>query len=136
MDVTQTQVNSLIEDIAYLEHEADALKYVIENVPYSQKPPAGRSIIETLLFLDHAQQEYYRKVIEDVFQSTRPINLNSYTDPEETFEVDKDDSKDVQKVLYKERKVRSLFIRFCQRDGKSGEEGSERNCGPGLNLSE
>lgn len=110
MDITQSQVDSLVEDVAYLEHEADALKYVIENVPYTKEPPAGRSIVETLLFLDHAQQEYYRKVIEDVFKSTRPINLNSYVDPKETFDPEEDDKKDVQKVLYKISKHRAALL--------------------------
>ena len=87
--ITNEQILSLVNDVAYLEHEAEALKYVIDTVPYMEKPAKnGSSIVETLLFLDHAQQEYFRKVIESTLFNNRPINLNSYLEPAETFEMD------------------------------------------------
>jgi hypothetical protein len=110
MDIKQSQIDSLIDDVAYLEHEAEALKYVIDSVPYNETPPGGRSIVEILMFLDHAQQYYYRKVIEDAFKSLRPINLNAYTDPTETFEPNPDLAKDIQKVLYKISKHRVALL--------------------------
>jgi hypothetical protein len=114
MEVKQSQIDSLIDDVAYLEHEAEALKYVIDSVPYDQTPPGGRSIAEILMFLDHAQQSYYRKVIEDAFKSVRPINLNGYIDPEETFEVDEELSKDIQKLLYKISKHRVALLNLIK----------------------
>ncbi|MEX0723989.1 MAG: hypothetical protein WD357_03190 [Gracilimonas sp.] len=114
MEVKQSQIDSLIDDVAYLEHEAEALKYVIDSVPYDQAPPEGRSIAEILMFLDHAQQSYYRKVIEDAFKSVRPINLNTYIDPEETFEKDEELSKDIQKLLYKISKHRVALLNLIK----------------------
>ena len=114
MDIKQSQIDSLIDDVAYLEHEAEALKYVIDSVPYDETPPGGRSIAEILLFLDHAQQNYYREVIEDAFKSVRPINLNAYADPEETFEVDDDLVKDIQKLLYKISKHRVAILNLIK----------------------
>lgn len=114
MDIKQSQVDKLIDDVSYLEHEAEALKYVIDSVPHQEKPPTGRSIVGTLLFLDHAQQEYYRPVIEDAFKSVRPINLNSYTDPDETFQLDEDRAKNIQKVLYKIAKHRVAIKKILE----------------------
>ncbi len=113
--ITNEQILSLVNDVAYLEHEAEALKYVIDTVPYMEKPAKnGSSIVETLLFLDHAQQEYFRKVIESTLYNNRPINLNSYLDPEETFEMDNDKAKDVQKILYKIAKHRAAIIMMIE----------------------
>ncbi|MEX0843682.1 MAG: hypothetical protein WD022_00300 [Balneolaceae bacterium] len=106
MDIKQSQIDSLLDDVSYLEHEAEALKYVIDSVPYDESPPEGRSIAEILMYLDHAQQNYYRKVIEDAIKSVRPLNLNTYTDPEESFEMDEEVANDIQKLLYKISKHR------------------------------
>ena len=114
MDIKQSQIDSLIDDVAYLEHEAEALKYVIDSVPYDETPPGGRSISEILMFLDHAQQSYYRKVIEDAYKSVRPINLNAYIEPEETFETDEELSKDIQKLLYKLSKHRVALLNLIK----------------------
>lgn len=114
MEVKQSQVDSLIDDISYLEHEADALKYVIDSVPYDEAPENGRSISEILMYLDHAQQNYYRKVIEDAYKNIRPINLNAYSKPEETFEVDKELAKNVQKLLYKISKHRVALLKLVE----------------------
>jgi len=114
MDIKQSQIDTLVDDVAYLEHEAEALKYVIDAVPYDETPPEGRSIAEILMFLDHAQQNYYRKVIEDAFKSARPINLNAYVEPEETFEKDEDLAKDIQKLLYKISKHRVALLNLIK----------------------
>lgn len=114
MDIKQSQIDLLIDDVAYLEHEAEALKYVIDSVPYNEAPEGGRSISEILMFLDHAQQSYYRRVIEDAFKSVRPINLNAYTDPEEGFEPDEDLGKDIQKLLYKISKHRVALLNLIR----------------------
>lgn len=106
MDIKQSQIDALLDDVSYLEHEAEALKYVIDSVPYNEAPPEGRSIAEILMYLDHSQQNYYRKVIEDVVNSVRPINLNAYINPDETFEFDEELGENIQKLLYKISKHR------------------------------
>lgn len=114
MEIKQSQIDSLINDVAYLEHEAEALKYVIESVPYNQTPTGGRSIAEILHFLDHAQQKYYRPVIEDTFKNNRPINLNSYIKPSESYERDDDLLQDIQKLLYKLSKHRVALLNLIK----------------------
>jgi hypothetical protein len=114
MEIKQSQIDSLINDVAYLEHEAEALKYVIESVPYNKAPKGGRSIAEILHFLDHAQQKYYRPIIEDTFRNNRPINLNSYTKPSESYERDEELIKDIQKLLYKISKHRVALLNLVK----------------------
>lgn len=114
MEIKQSQIDSLINDVAYLEHEAEALKYVIESVPYNKAPEGGRSIAEILHFIDHAQQQYYRPVIEDTYKNNRPINLNSYTKPSENYERDEDLIRDVQKLLYKISKHRVALLNLIK----------------------
>lgn len=114
MEIKQSQVDSLLDDIAYLEHEAEALKYVIDSVPYDETPPGGRSIAEILLFLDHSQQNYYRPIIEDSIKNSRPINLNAYEKPEDTFVADKELLSDIQKLLYKISKHRVALINLVK----------------------
>lgn len=114
MEIKQSQIDSLIDDVAYLEHEAEALKYVIESVPYTEAPPERRSIAEILMFIDHAQQHYYRKVIEDSYKSVRPINLNAYADPKDTFEKNEEFEKNIQKLLYKISKHRVALINLIK----------------------
>ncbi|MDZ7806902.1 MAG: hypothetical protein U5K71_07285 [Gracilimonas sp.] len=114
MEIKQSQIDSLINDVAYLEHEAEALKYVIDSVPYDEAPSNGKSIAETLHFIDHAQQQYYRRVIEDTFKNNRPINLNSYTKPSESYERDEELLKDIQKLLYKISKHRVALLNLTK----------------------
>ncbi|MEX0608328.1 MAG: hypothetical protein WD016_12555 [Balneolaceae bacterium] len=114
MEIKQSQVDNLIDDVAYLQHETEALKYVIDSVPYGEKPPTGLSIVETLMFVDHAQQTYYREIVEEAFKSVRPINLNAYANPKETFEADEEKAKDIQKVLYKISKHRVALLNLLK----------------------
>jgi len=113
--ITNEQISNLVTEVAYLEHEAEALKYVIDTVPYSKKNAStGTSIIETLLYLDHAQQDYYRKIIEQTLFENRPTNLNTFSDPKTTFELDEEKAKDVQKVLSKIAKHRAAIIMMIE----------------------
>lgn len=114
MEIKQSQIDSLINDVAYLEHEAEALKYVIESVPYNKAPQKGKSIAEILQFIDHAQQNYYRPVIEDTFKNNRPINLNSYIKPSDSYERDDELLKDIQKLLYKISKHRVALLNLIK----------------------
>src|SRR5699024_11510271 len=98
--ISQDEVNQLIEDAAYLQDEADALQYVIEEVPYDQSPPDQPSIAEMLLLVDHAQTSYYRPVSEETLSSDRPTHLDDFTHFEENFSLD-DEEVDIQKILRK-----------------------------------
>ncbi|MEO1023223.1 MAG: hypothetical protein AAFW89_11830 [Bacteroidota bacterium] len=117
MDLNQAQVKELLGDLSYLEHEAEALKYVIDTIPYTETPPTGRSVQDTLLFLDHLQHNYYRQIIEESFKSVRPINLNSYTKPEDSFEPELEDGEGIQDVLFKIGKHRAGMLNLLQSFG-------------------
>lgn len=109
-EITQEQLDTLVEDAAYLEDEAEALKYVIENVPYNETPPDGKSIAEMLLMIDHAQLNYYRPILEEAFKNPRPTRLEDFDHYRDTFELDEEKLKDIQKLLSKIAKHRAGVV--------------------------
>lgn len=109
-EITQEQLDTLVEDAAYLEDEAEALKYVIENVPYTESPPEGMSIAEMLLLIDHAQLSYYRPILEKAFKSPRPTRLSDFDHFRDTFEVDEEKLENIQKLLTKLAKHRAGVV--------------------------
>ncbi len=108
-EVTQEQLEQLIDDVSYLADEAEALQYVIDRVPHSENPPEGRSIYSTLKLIDHAQTKYYRPIIEQIFSENRLLDLSDYESYEDTFELE-DVEKDVQKTLRKIAKHRAALL--------------------------
>lgn len=114
-DISQEQLDQLVDDASYLQDEAEALQYVIENVPYKESPPGGQSIAEMLLLIDHAQLSYYRPILEEIIKSSRPINLNRFEDYRDTFEPDEDKLNDIQKILSKIAKHRAGLINAIRR---------------------
>lgn len=114
-EISQEEVNGLIEDASYLQDEAEALQYVIDTIPYAESPPGGQSIAEMLLLIDHAQLSYYRPIIEDACENPRPTHLKNYPDFRETFEADEDKIKDVQKILRKIAKHRAGLVNYINK---------------------
>lgn len=108
--ISQDDLNRLIEDATYLQDEAEAMQYVIDDVPYDESPPEGRSIAEMLLLIDHAQLSYYRPILEEAVDSPRPTHLENYTHFRETFDPDEDKLKDVQNILKKLAKHRAGVV--------------------------
>ncbi len=62
-EISQEQLDQLIDDASYLQDEAEAMQYVIDTVPYTESPPEGRSIAEMLLLICSTivLQTYFRK---------------------------------------------------------------------------
>lgn len=115
-EVTQAQYEELMEDAVYLQDEAEALKYVIDSVPYTEKTPEGKSIYGMLRFIDHSQKNYYRPIIEKVFSENRLIKLSDFESAENSFEAKSDDEeKDIQKVLNKIVKHRAALINIFKK---------------------
>lgn len=109
-EISQDELDRLVEDASYLQDEAEAMQYVIGSVPYSEAPPEGRSISEMLLLIDHAQLFYYRPIIEDVVNSSRPTHLDNYTHFKEDFEKNEEKFENVQKILQKIAKHRAGLV--------------------------
>ncbi|MFO7846894.1 MAG: hypothetical protein R6V27_10055 [Balneolaceae bacterium] len=108
-EVTQEEYKALLEDAQYLQDEAEALMYIVDQVPYTEVPSGGLSIIQMLALIDHAQQNYYRPLIEKTFSSPRVLQLKNFDTYDETFEFDEDE-KDVQKILRKLSKHRAAIV--------------------------
>jgi hypothetical protein len=113
-EISQEDLDQLIDDASYLQDEAEAMQYVIDNVPYTKAPPEGRSIAEMLLLIDHAQLSYYRPILEEAIDNPRPTHLDNYTDFRETFEVDEEKMNNIQKILRKIAKHRAGLVNAIQ----------------------
>lgn len=109
-EVTQDKVDQLLNDAAYLQDEAEALKYVIEEVPYDESPPGKQSIVEMLLIIDHAQLSYFRPILEDAVEDPRPTHLENYEHYEDSFVLDEEKTSNIQKVLSKIVKHRAGLV--------------------------
>jgi hypothetical protein len=109
-EISQEQLNQLIEDATYLQDEAEALKYVIDEVPYDESPPGGHSIAEMLLLVDHAQLSYYRPILKQAVNNPRPTHVDDFTHFEESFEPDEEKMADIQKLLSKLSKHRAGVV--------------------------
>jgi|AntRauTorcE11897_2_1112592.scaffolds.fasta_scaffold06986_2 hypothetical protein len=109
-EISQEQIDQLIEDARYLQSEAEALKYVIDEVPYNTPPPEGRSIAETLLLLDHAQLSYFRPIFKKAVENPRPTYIDDFDHFEESFEADEEKLENIQKLLSKLSKHRAGVV--------------------------
>ena len=109
-EISQEELDNLVDDASYLQDEAEAMQYVIDNVPYTKAPPEGRSIAEMLLLIDHAQLSYYRPILEEAVESSRPTHLDNFTHFRESFEADEEKMKDIQKMLRKIAKHRAGLV--------------------------
>ncbi len=117
--VSQQQVDNLLDDAAYLQSEAEALRYVIEQVPYGDEPPEGKSIYSMLSLIDHAQIDYYRPLFEKIFSENRLIKLSGVEHFDATFEISSDghEKKDlnVDKLLKNIIKHRAGILTFLRK---------------------
>jgi hypothetical protein len=110
MAVSQEELDRLVEDAAYMQNEAEALKYVIDEVPWQQNLPDQRSITEILLFIDHAQRYYFRSSLEEAVNSRRLVYIDTLSDFEKTFDADKKKIGNIQILLNDVAKHRAGVI--------------------------
>lgn len=104
-------LSSLIDDVSYLQDEAEALKYLIDNVPYDENPPEGYSILNMLRLIDHAQHHYFRPIIEKVLSENRIQKLNDFEHYRDTFTTEEtEEPYDIQRVLNKIVKHRAALL--------------------------
>jgi len=113
-EVTQEQFKHLLDDVTYLQDEAEALKYVIDQVPYSETPPDQMSILDMLRYLDFLQVHYFRPALEEVFRETRVITLSPLSATADDFrsanESTDEEATNVFRVLHKIVKHRAALI--------------------------
>lgn len=123
-EVSEKKLENFIEDAHYLVDEAEALQYVIESVPYAETPAGGMSICNKLRLINHAQNSYYKPVIERVFSENRTIRLASLEHYAETFESEPDEEANVGKVLQRMIKHRAALLNIIRQMPKMSWERS------------
>lgn len=113
--VSKVKLQNFIDDATYLVDEAEALKYVIDSVPFAVTPAGGMSIFNKLRLIDHAQNTYYKPIIQSVFSENRTIKLQSTTHYTETFELESDEEANVAKVLQRIIKYRAALLNIIEK---------------------
>lgn len=113
--INQDLIDHLFDDVSYLEAEAEALKYLIDTIPYDEKPPQGQSIKDMLKLIDFAQHHYFRPIIERVLFENRIIKLSDYKYFTDSFSENGNDEVDVDKVLNKLIKHRVALLTIIEK---------------------
>lgn len=113
-------MKELCDDVAYLQDEAEALKYLIDRVPYDEQPPEGYSIIEMLRLIDYSQHHYYRPAIEKVVSENRMVHLKQFNEAESEFDAlleteSENEPADIQSVLNKIIKHRAALVNVIEK---------------------
>ncbi len=116
-EISQGQLNEILQDATYIGDEAEALRYVIDTVPYDQAIPGNSSILEKLLLLDHLQLNFFRPVFERVeSEPGQPVRTGDLAVISQTFEIGEDAGPfDIQKVLGKLSKHRAALVSILKR---------------------
>jgi len=114
-NISQQELDNLIEDVRYFEDEITALQYVIEEIPYAENTPSQSSIAEMLLKLDHGQKYYYKPILEKAAQKEKPfIDARRLGNYEDSFEFNESDIKNIQERLQKIVKHRASLVNAMQ----------------------
>ncbi|MEX2411175.1 MAG: hypothetical protein WD607_07345 [Candidatus Paceibacterota bacterium] len=111
----QSLIGRLYDDVSYLEAEAEALKYLIDTIPYDEKPPQGQSIKDMLRLIDFAQHYYYRPILEKVLIENHITKLADFKHFTESFSDHENDEADIQKVLNKLIKHRVALLTIIEK---------------------
>lgn len=83
---SESRLHQLLDDASYLSDELEALKFVIEAIPYREKPVGKSSILEMIALIDHTQENIYRPLFEQAAQHKK---IQRTAEPEFTFQQDK-----------------------------------------------
>src|SRR5699024_1760394 len=108
--ITQEQVDRLIEDVSYMQDEAEALKYVIDFIPYGKQPLEGQSIAEILTFIDSVQKFYYQYYLQKAVEKQPLSRIDRLDQFIETFDVAEKNAEDIQSLLDRLAKHRIKLI--------------------------
>lgn len=113
MDFNKKNLEYVLEDASYLQDEIEALKYVIHDVPFDEKPGGEESIIEMIAMIDHAQLQFYRPILEEIRSSSRPNFSKINPDFRKTFKFEIKEDESVEKTLDRIIKHRAALINIA-----------------------
>ncbi|HKJ47128.1 MAG TPA: hypothetical protein VJ991_14945 [Balneolales bacterium] len=113
MEFNKQNLEYLIEDATYLQDEIEALKYVIHDIPFDEKPGDEDSIIEMIALIDHAQLTYYRPILETFRSAKNPNFSNIKPDFRRSFQFGLSEELTVDKVLNKIIKHRAALLNIA-----------------------
>lgn len=113
MEFNKENLEHLREDAAYLQDEIEALKYVIHNVPFDEKPGGTESILEMVALIDHAQVVYYRPVLEQYKSKSDSDLVDIKRNFDQSFKLELKEGDTVETVLNRIIKHRAALLNLA-----------------------
>lgn len=98
-EITRDSCDQIIQDLSYVQDEAEALEYVIETVPYDQESAEGHSIFDLLYCIDYLQVAYYKPLLNKVADPRRELVAEPLPDTLISDLPEKSGSKDIIALL-------------------------------------
>lgn len=92
-------MEDLLEDIAYLQAEAQALRSVIDEVPSERRPSGKPSIADKLALIDYLQRSYYGDTLQRTFDEESPPVVRERKEAEASYTPGQEQPEEVQKIL-------------------------------------
>lgn len=115
MEFNKEQISDILIQAATLLDEVEALKYSIHDVNFEKKPSDSEpAIVEIIALVDHAQEEYFRPIIESMLQKhrKRSSNLRHFS---QTFTYERDPEKTTEDIMNRVIKHRAALINYLER---------------------
>lgn len=88
-----------MEDIAYLQDEAEALRAVIDSVPSERRPSGEPSIADKLALIDHVQRSYYGSSLQKAVNEKSPPEVPEREEVDALFSQQEEQPDDVGNIL-------------------------------------
>lgn len=98
-EIAGEQVEKLLEDIAYLRDEAEALRAVIDSVPSNRRPSGKPSIADKLALIDHVQRSYYGSSLQKAVKKESSPEVREREEVDASFSQQEEQTDDVRNIL-------------------------------------
>jgi hypothetical protein len=115
MDFSKDDISAVIRQAGVLQDEIEALKYSVNSVPFEEKLTSNDvSLIEMVALIDHAQETYYKPLVENLRKKERSLvtRQEHFTS---TFVYEPDPEKTVEEVLNRVIKHRAAFLSYLEK---------------------
>lgn len=115
MDFSKDHVGKLLDNAALLLDEIEALKYSSRDVEFEKKEEGQTySILELVCLIDHAQENYFRPLVESLLRRDRPRSsrMEHFVN---TFVFERDPEKTLEEMLNKVIKHRAAFLNYLSK---------------------
>lgn len=113
--ITDSDLERLKSNIEYLAFEVEALKGVIEEIPYSEKPLESSSALD-ILYTISVRQDCYLQLVESVLNGKEAVLISKVKDQEHLSFVNEKDSEVNDLISSIKKKREELYLLIKDKD--------------------